>query len=304
MTLWHGRLGRDTADVVMAFTVQPATSTAAGPRRPRRVRVPMCGASDGRGLLDDAEVAVLLAALDQVEEELNVGRRSSSRPATRTSTPRSSGGSPRSPATSGAKLHTGRSRNDQVATDLRLYAERELRALALGGHRAPGRAAAAGPGGRRRLPARLHPPAAGPAGAARPSSAGPRLGPLPGRRPPAGHGRATRRLPAGCRRAGRLLAAARSRRGGRRPRVPRRASRTRSTPCPTATSSPRRSSTSPCWASTCRAWARSWCCGPPRSSASPSSTTRSPPAARCCPRRRTPTWPSWPAARPDGSSAI
>ena len=33
---------------------------------------------------------------------------------------RSSGGSPSSPATSGAKLHTGRSRNDQVATDLRL----------------------------------------------------------------------------------------------------------------------------------------------------------------------------------------
>ena len=26
----------------------------------------------------------------------------------------------------GAKLHTGRSRNDQVATDLRLYARREL----------------------------------------------------------------------------------------------------------------------------------------------------------------------------------
>ena len=30
----------------------------------------------------------------------------------------------------GAKLHTGRSRNDQIATDLRLYAKRELRGLA------------------------------------------------------------------------------------------------------------------------------------------------------------------------------
>ncbi len=30
----------------------------------------------------------------------------------------------------GAKLHTGRSRNDQIATDLRLYARRELTALA------------------------------------------------------------------------------------------------------------------------------------------------------------------------------
>ena len=32
----------------------------------------------------------------------------------------------------GAKLHTGRSRNDQVVTDLRLYAKRELRCLAAG----------------------------------------------------------------------------------------------------------------------------------------------------------------------------
>ena len=30
----------------------------------------------------------------------------------------------------GAKLHTGRSRNDQIATDLRLYAKRELTAVA------------------------------------------------------------------------------------------------------------------------------------------------------------------------------
>ena len=49
--------------------------------------------------------------------------------------------------------------------------------------------------------------------------------------------------------------------------------------------------------STCRASARSSCCGPPRSSASPASTTPTPPARRCCRRRRTPTSPSWRAAR-------
>ena len=53
--------------------------------------------------------------------------RSRSRRPTRTSTPRSNGASPRSRATTGAKLHTGRSRNDQVALDLRLYVRREGR---------------------------------------------------------------------------------------------------------------------------------------------------------------------------------
>ena len=68
----------------------------------------------------------------------------------------------------------------------------------------------------------------------------------------------------------------------------------------TATSWPRRSSTWRCSASTCRGWARSSCCGRARSSASSSSTTPTPRAARCSPRRRTPTWPSWPAARRAG----
>ena len=45
----------------------------------------------------------------------------------------------------GAKLHTGRSRNDQVATDLRLYAKRELPAVADRVLEPPGRAAATGP---------------------------------------------------------------------------------------------------------------------------------------------------------------
>ena len=67
----------------------------------------------------------------------------------------------------------------------------------------------------------------------------------------------------------------------------------------TATSSPSRSSTSPCSGCTSRAWARRSCCGRRRSSASARWTTRTPRAAPCCPRRRTPTWPSWRAASRD-----
>ena len=143
----------------------------------------------------------------------------------------------------------------------------------------------------------LHPPAAGPAGAARPSPAGPRLGPGPRHRPAAGHPAPPRRVAARRRRPGRLVAAPRPRRGGRRPRLRAPASRTRSTPCPTATSWPRPCSTWPCSACTCPGSARRSCCGRARSSASSASTTPTPPAARCCPRRRTPTSPSWPGAR-------
>ena len=45
----------------------------------------------------------------------------------------------------GAKLHTGRSRNDQVATDLRLYAKRELLDVARARARAAGRCCSTAP---------------------------------------------------------------------------------------------------------------------------------------------------------------
>ena len=87
----------------------------------------------------------------------------------------------------GAKLHTGRSRNDQVATDLRLWCKRELRRGRARVRRPAGACCCErADGGRRRryLPG-LHPPAAGAAGAARPPPARPRLGARPRRRPPA-----------------------------------------------------------------------------------------------------------------------
>jgi argininosuccinate lyase len=128
MTLWHGRLSGGTADVVMDYSVslhydrELARDDLTGSRAHVR--------GLGRGdLLSANEVTVLLAALDRVEEELASGQfvfapddedihTSVERRVTELA------------GDVGAKLHTGRSRNDQIATDLRLYAKRELTALA------------------------------------------------------------------------------------------------------------------------------------------------------------------------------
>jgi argininosuccinate lyase len=128
MTLWHGRLGGGTADVVMDYSSslhydrQLAHDDLAGSRAHVR------GLARG-GLLTADEVVELLAALDQVETELESGvfqfapddediHTSVERRVTELA------------GDVGAKLHTGRSRNDQIATDLRLYAKRELRSVA------------------------------------------------------------------------------------------------------------------------------------------------------------------------------
>jgi argininosuccinate lyase len=127
MTLWHGRLGGTTADAVMEYTSslhydrQLAFDDLAGSRAHVR------GLGRG-GLLGDDEVAELLGALDQVAGELAEGtfaftpddediHTAVERRVTEIA------------GDVGAKLHTGRSRNDQVATDLRLYAKRELTAI-------------------------------------------------------------------------------------------------------------------------------------------------------------------------------
>ena len=103
----------------------------------------------------------MLAALDQVERELRDGafafvptdediHTAVERRVTELAGP------------AGAKLHTGRSRNDQVATDLRLFAKRELGVVA-------GRVLDLqqvlldrADGGRRGLPARATPTCSGP----------------------------------------------------------------------------------------------------------------------------------------------
>ncbi|MXW57189.1 MAG: argininosuccinate lyase [Acidimicrobiia bacterium] len=127
-TLWQGRFDGDPADELMAYTtsigfdVRLAPDDIAG----SRAHVRMLGRV---GLLDDAEVDEVLAALDQTEAELAAGdfafapgdediHTAVERRVTELA------------GEAGAKLHTGRSRNDQVATDLRLFCKRELADIA------------------------------------------------------------------------------------------------------------------------------------------------------------------------------
>ncbi|HVA44695.1 MAG TPA: argininosuccinate lyase [Acidimicrobiales bacterium] len=125
MTLWHGRFGdQSPADALMAlnqslsFDRRLAGDDIAGSRAHVR--------GLGRvGLLEAGEVEAILEALSRVQSEMDSGEfaftesdedihTAVERRVTELAGP------------AGAKLHTGRSRNDQVATDLRLWARREL----------------------------------------------------------------------------------------------------------------------------------------------------------------------------------
>jgi argininosuccinate lyase len=128
MTLWQGRLSGGTADVVMEYSTSLAFDRRLAADDLAGSRAHVRGLGRG-GLLGAEEVATLLDALDRVEEELESGafefvpddediHTAIERRVTQLA------------GDVGAKLHTGRSRNDQIATDLRLYAKRELTALA------------------------------------------------------------------------------------------------------------------------------------------------------------------------------
>jgi argininosuccinate lyase len=127
--LWHGRFGEGPADELLAFTVSlPFDRRLAGDDLTgSRAHVQMLARV---GLLTDDERASVIKALDQVEAELADDtfafapsdediHTAIERRITEIAGP------------VGAKLHTGRSRNDQVALDLRLYLRREGRAVAL-----------------------------------------------------------------------------------------------------------------------------------------------------------------------------
>ncbi len=130
MTLWSGRLGSQTADALWAFTqsisfdIRMARDDLEG----SRAHVKGLGRA---GLISAEEVESLLNALDRVGTELtegalkpDVGDEDVHTLIERRVTELA--------GDTGAKLHTGRSRNDQVATALRLYCKRELAAVAEG----------------------------------------------------------------------------------------------------------------------------------------------------------------------------
>jgi argininosuccinate lyase len=124
MTLWEGRISAGMADVVAEFTVSlPYDKVLAfDDLMGSRAHVKGLGKV---GILSDSEVRALIDALDLVEEEFETGafvyapgdediHTAVERRVTELA------------GDVGAKLHTGRSRNDQVATDLRLWCRRAL----------------------------------------------------------------------------------------------------------------------------------------------------------------------------------
>jgi len=127
-TLWHGRFEGDPAQELLAFTVslgfdqRLAVDDLHGSRAHVRGLV-------RAGVLSIAEADTVLAALDQVEAELAdevfvfVASDEDIHTAVERRVTEIAG-----PA--GAKLHTGRSRNDQVACDLRLFTKRQTLAIA------------------------------------------------------------------------------------------------------------------------------------------------------------------------------
>jgi len=121
--LWHGRMSEPPSDDLLAFTESLSFDRALAADDIEGSRAHVRGLGQA-GLLDDTEIAALLGALATVEQELRDGafvfertdediHTAVERRVTEIAGP------------AGAKLHTGRSRNDQVATDLRLWLRRE-----------------------------------------------------------------------------------------------------------------------------------------------------------------------------------
>ena len=128
MTLWHGRFEGGPADELLAFTASLPFDRrlAADDIDGSRAHVRGLGRA---GILVEAEVDAVLAALDTVAREL-VEDRFEFRPTDEDVHTAVERRVTELAGDAGAKLHTGRSRNDQVATDLRLWAKRELGAVA------------------------------------------------------------------------------------------------------------------------------------------------------------------------------
>jgi argininosuccinate lyase len=126
--LWHGRFEGGPAAALWDFTVSLGYDRRLAPYDLAGCRVHAAGLVRA-GILDDAEGAAVAAALDAVEVEMVEGRfeylptdedvhTAIERRVTELAGP------------AGAKLHTGRSRNDQVATAFRLFVKDALAEVA------------------------------------------------------------------------------------------------------------------------------------------------------------------------------
>ncbi len=128
MTLWHGRFAEGPAEALWDYTVSLPFDRALARDDLVGSRAHVRGLVRG-GLLDAGEAGAILGALDRVEEELSdgsfefVAADEDIHTAIERRVIELAG-------ETGAKLHTGRSRNDQVATAFRLWCKRELALVA------------------------------------------------------------------------------------------------------------------------------------------------------------------------------
>jgi len=124
-TLWHGRFAGGPADALMAYTVSLPFDRELWRQDIAGSRAHVRGLGRA-GLFSDTDVAAVLAALDIVESEFADGtfvvvagdediHTAVERRVTEIA------------GDAGARIHTARSRNDQVATDLRLWTKEALR---------------------------------------------------------------------------------------------------------------------------------------------------------------------------------
>ena len=127
-TLWHGRFEDGPADELLAFTVSLPFDQRLWPDDLDGSRAHVRGLARA-GVLPDDERDAVLSALDQVGAELADGSFAFG-PADEDIHTAVERRVTELAGAAGAKLHTGRSRNDQVATDLRLYTMRALLAVA------------------------------------------------------------------------------------------------------------------------------------------------------------------------------
>ena len=123
MTLWHGRFSDGPADELLAFTESLSFDQRLAPDDLRASRAHVAGLARA-GIVSDDERDAMLDALGVVAAEMADGsfvfapsdedvHTAIERRVTELA------------GDAGAKLHTGRSRNDQVATALRLFVRRE-----------------------------------------------------------------------------------------------------------------------------------------------------------------------------------
>jgi argininosuccinate lyase len=129
MTLWKGRISTGMAEAVATFTVSLPFDKVLAPDDLAGSRAHVKGLGKV-GILTDGEVTELLDTLDLVEEEFATGAFVFVEGDEDIHTAVERRVTELAGEAVGAKLHTGRSRNDQIATDLRLWCRRSLVSVA------------------------------------------------------------------------------------------------------------------------------------------------------------------------------